>query len=167
VAASTISVGTEGAKVEVVGLRALRADIRKMSDEYQGPIYDALKAAARTIADPVAARAQSSIHPSGKPKTHWHTPGKMVPKVSLTRTGAGVRMGTSSYPYAPWLEFGGHRKNPHGSDRLVIRTGRYLFPAAYALAPGLAPKYAAALQHVLDDSTLWTNTTNNPQQVTD
>jgi hypothetical protein len=138
-----------------------------MADQFQGPIYDALKAAARTIADPVAARAKASIPASDLPATHWHTPGKMVPKVSITRTGAGVRMGTPSFPYAPWNEFGGHRKRPHGSDRLHVAQGRYLFPAAYALAPGLAPKYADALQHVLDDSSLWTNTTNDPQQVTD
>jgi hypothetical protein len=138
-----------------------------MATQYQGPVYDALKAAARTIADPVAARARESIPVSDRQASRWYTPGKMVPKVSLTRTGAGVRMGTPSFPYAPWNEFGGNRHAPHESHRYFLARGRYLYPAAYALAPGLAPKYAAALGKVLNDSSLWTNSTDNPEGVHD
>ena len=90
-------------------------------------------------------------------------------RVSATRTGAAVRMGRASIPYAGWVEFGGRRKSPHNSTRPFVKTGRYLFPAANDLGVGplAAAAYSDAIARIFASSGVWTNTTNDGGSVHD
>jgi hypothetical protein len=145
-------------QVAMVGMRALRRDIRQLAEDEQSALYAAIKQAGKDAAEPVAARARSAI-----PSRTGRLAGTV--RTSGTKTGATVRMGYKSVPYGGWLEFGGTR--PDGSSREYIATGRYLFPAASGLAPVSADLYARALSRVFSSSSSWTNTTNDPGAVHD
>ena len=82
-------------------------------------------------------------------------------RVSATRTGAAVRMGSAALPYAGPLEFGGW---PDGRE--FVSNGRYLFPAAKRLATDVASLYSDALQRGLD-AFPWSNITTNAEAVHD
>jgi hypothetical protein len=147
----------------------MRRDIARMAEEYRGPLIDALKAAGREVCDPIANRARENLPMSDRQADGYHRPGALLGSVRVysTKTGAGVRMGGAKTSYAPWIEFGGHRKKPHDSYRDFFRRGRYLYPAAYEMAPQAAGRYGAALNKAFDATGLWTNETNDPQQVKD
>jgi hypothetical protein len=144
--------------VEVVGMAALRRDVRRLSADQQGPIYAAIKDAGRRAATPVAAKTRAAVP---------HDRGTLASsvRISSTRTGAAVRMGRAKVPYAGWIEFGGTR--PDGSSRAFVPGGRYLFPAAQGLASVSAALYSEAIGRELTDPALWTNTTDNPGGVHD
>jgi hypothetical protein len=150
--------GSPDPTVAVVGMRALRRDLNRMADDTASPVYAQIKAAGKTAAEPVAAATRGSL-----PHTSNRLSGDV--RVSGTKTGAAVRMGRVAIPYAGWIEFGGSR--PDGSTREFIPTGRYLFPAARGLADVAAGLYSDALQRAINDPSVWTNTTDNPQGVTD
>jgi hypothetical protein len=144
--------------VSVVGMNALRGDLNRMATETSGPLYQAIKAAGKAAAEPVAGRARSSVpYQSGRLGGSVRTSG--------TRTGAAVRMGSASVPYAGWIDFGGTR--PDGSDREWHANGRYLFPAAQSLGPAAAASYTAALTKILQSPVVWTNTSDSPGSVHD
>ena len=144
--------------VTVAGMKALRRDLNKMSDDVSGPVYAAIKQAGREAAEPVAARARASLP---------HVTGALAGdvRVSGTKTGAAVRMGRVKIPYAWWIEFGGSR--PDHSSRPFVRDGRYLFPAAVGLADQAAARYSEALDRILTSDQVWTNTTSDGGQVHD
>jgi hypothetical protein len=146
--------------ISIVGMRALRRDIKRQTDEQSSALYTAIKRAGRQAAEPVAALTRANLP---------HVTGRLAGDVRVTasRTGAAVRMGRKSVPYAGWVEFGGTRKRPHLSEREYVRTGRYLFPAARGLAERSAQLYAEGLERVLGAGATWTNTTVNPAQVHD
>lgn len=138
-----------GATVTVVGMKALRRDLNRMSTEISGPVYAALKQAGKQTAEPVAARARGAIvSDTGSLEGSIRTSG--------TKTGGAVRMGSRSVPYAGWVEFGGSR--PDGSSRQYMKDGRYLFPAGRSLADESARNYSAALERIFASDSLWTNT---------
>jgi hypothetical protein len=145
-------------QVSIVGMRALRRDISKMTAD-AGPLYAALRAAGRTAAEPVAAVTRSAL-----PQVSGHLAGDV--RVTATKSGAGVRMGRASLRYAPWIEFGGRRKTPHESFRAYDPRGRYLFPSAIQLQAVSARLYANAVQNALDHFQ-WTNETADPGGVHD
>jgi hypothetical protein len=145
--------------VAVVGMRALRRDLNKAADDVSSPVYRAIKQAGAQAAEPVAARARAAV-PRGPDD---RLSGDI--RVSGTKTGAAVRMGRVSIPYAGWIEFGGTR--PDGSTRDYIPSGRYLFPAAAGLASTSAELYSTALDRILNSDAIWTNTTSNPEAVSD
>ena len=70
-------------------------------------------------------------------------------------------MGRASTPYAGPVDFGGYP-----GDRPYLAGGRYLFPAAGALAGEAASTYAAATQRALD-AFAWSNQTSNPEGIHD
>lgn len=144
--------------VGIVGARALRKDLSHLADDATGPLYQVMKQAGRDAAEPVAAATRQALP---------HVTGTLAGDVrtSGTKTGAAVRMGRVSVPYAGWVEFGGTRKD--GSERPFIRTGRYLFPAAAGLAERSARSYSDALAVLFERSDLWTNTTSDPGAVRD
>ena len=157
------------AEVGVIGLRALRRDIARMAEEYRGPLIDALKAAGRQVCDPIANKARENLPMSDRQDDEYHHSGALLKSVRVysTKTGAGVRMGGAKTSYAGWIEFGGTRKNPHESHRDFFARGRYLYPAAYELAPTAAGRYGEALNKAFEETGLWTNETNDPAAVTD
>jgi hypothetical protein len=120
----------------------------------------ALAEAGRTAADPVASAARSSLPQLDTPE---HPAGTMANDVRLVgaKTGAGVKMGRASLPYAGPLEFGGW---PPGRD--MVPDGRYLFPAARDLASTSAELYSVALQRGFD-AAVWTNETTNAEAIHD
>lgn len=144
--------------VAVVGLAALRRDLNRMGTDLNSPLYAVLKAGAQAAADPIASRARSSLP---------HLSGRLAGdvRVSTTKTGATIRMGRRSIPYAGWIEFGGSR--PDGSERPYLPNGRYLFPSAQSLATQAAATYTVALEKVLNSGLVWTNTGTNPGSVHD
>jgi hypothetical protein len=150
--------GTPAAQVQVVGMKALRRDIKRLATDQSSQLYQGIKEAGKQAAEPVAARARSTLpHDSGTLSGNVRTSG--------TRTGGAVRMGQKSVPYAGWVEFGGRR--PDGSARPFVASGRYLFPAAAGLAATSAELYAAAIDRVLNDPAVWTNTTTDGSSVHD
>jgi hypothetical protein len=137
----------------VVGLRALVRDANRLCAD-AGPLNTALKAAGRAAAEPVAAQTRSSL-----PDVTGQLKGSV--RVGATRSGASVRMGGSTVPYAGPVEFGGYPGNrPFHSE------GRYLFPAARTWASTSAELYSAAAQRAFD-SFGWSNETTNAQAVHD
>jgi hypothetical protein len=151
--------------VAIVGMRALRRDLNRLTDDVKSPLYAAMKDAGRRAAEPVAARARSSIPKDDRPESRWNHPGRLASTIrtSGTRTGAAVRMGRATARYAGWVEFGGHR--PDGSSRPFVADGRYLFPAARGLANESATLYTQEMQRVFDDARTWSNSTTNPEAV--
>jgi hypothetical protein len=144
--------------VGIVGAKALRKDLSQLADDVTGPLYTAMKQAGRDAAEPVAAATRQVLP---------HVTGTLAGDVrtSGTRTGAAVRMGRASVPYAGWEEFGGTR--PDGSEREFISTGRYLFPAARSLAERAARSYSDNLARLFERSDIWTNTTSDGGAVHD
>jgi hypothetical protein len=144
--------------IGLVGMSALRRDMKRLTDDDRSALYAAIKAAGKNAAEPVAARTRSTVaNATGRLGGSVRTSG--------TRTGAAVRMGKASVPYAGWIEFGGAR--PDGSSREYLAGGRYLFPAAQGLGPVSADLYAAAMAHVLEMSGVWTNSTDDGGAVHD
>jgi hypothetical protein len=148
VAATTPTVG-------IVGMRALVRDIARLAEDTSGPLLEAFKAAGRTAAEPVASRTRSSLP---------HVSGALSGDVRITsaRTGASVRMGRSSIPYAGPVEFGWPAHN-----REYIAGGRYLFPAAAGLAERVVELYSDAMSKVFATAGVWENTTDDPEAVHD
>jgi len=147
------------AQVGVVGLKALQRDLNRLADPRAGGMSRALQAAGRAAAEPVAAAARSALP---------HDSGRLAGDVRVTaaRTGAAVRMGRKTVPYAAWVEFGGRRHRPHDTARPFVRTGRYLFPAARQLAATSARAYAEAVEVALGRAR-WTNQTADARSVHD
>jgi hypothetical protein len=141
-------------QVAVVGLRALNRDIKRATDN-SGPIYAVMAQAGKEAAAPVAAQARSA-YPVG-------ATGRLAAdvRVSGTRSGAAVRVGRASIPYAGAVDFGGW---PPG--RAFLADGRYLFPAAVSLASESAQLYEGAIQRGFD-AFPWTNTTSEGAAVHD
>jgi hypothetical protein len=146
--------------VEVIGAKALRKDINRLTADQRSPLYAAMRAAGAAAVAPILPAARAALPVSERPAGRWHRPGRLAAsvRVGATRTGAGVRMGSKAVPYAGWVEFGGRRHRPHDSARPFVKDGRYLFPAAMALAPRAASDYADALTRIFGSSGVWTNT---------
>jgi hypothetical protein len=145
-------------QVGIVGLNAFLRDMKRLSID-TSPLNPALRAAGRAAATPIAEVARSTI-----PRDSGDLSGDV--RVTASRTGAAVRMGRSSIPYAGWVEFGGTRRAPRVSERDYNARGRYLFPAADNLSSQAARLYADALGPALD-AFAWSNTTNDPGSVHD
>jgi hypothetical protein len=144
--------------VGLVGMSALRKDIKRQTDNTASQLYNGIKAAGRLAAGPVAAATRDAL-----PRVSGALAADV--RTSATRTGASVRMGRSSIAYAGYIEFGGNL--PRGQSRPYIPTGRYLFPAARGLSAKAAADYSHALSTVLSSSRIWTNTTANGGSVHD
>src|SRR5262252_5243677 len=114
--------------VGLVGLNALARDIRRLAEDQSSPLFEAMKAAGRQAAGPVADRVRGTIPVTDNTNHDGRLRDDI--RVTATRTGAAVRMGRKTVPYAGWVEFGGTRKRPHTSSREFVKGGRYLFPAA-------------------------------------
>jgi hypothetical protein len=140
-------------EVAVVGMGALRRDLARLGAD-TGPLNRQLAAAGRRAIEPVAEAARSAV-----PKNTGTLAGDI--RVSGTKSGATVRMGRAKIPYAGPVEFGGW---PPG--RPFVKDGRYLFPAARALAGAAATEYAPAVQAALDAFD-WSNVTGDPAAVRD
>lgn len=143
------------AQVAVVGMNALRRDLRRLSEDVSGPLFEALKKAGRAAAEPVAAATRAALP---------HVTGTLAGDVRVfaSRTGAGVRVGRAAVRYAGPVEFGGW---PPGRD--FVRDGRYLFPAARGLAEASARAYSDELERVFSRSSVWTNATANVEAIRD
>jgi hypothetical protein len=146
------------AVVGIVGMKALRRDLKHLSDDVTSPLYKAIRAAGKETVEPVAALTRERLP---------HGTGALAGSVrsSGTRTGGAVRYGSKTRPYAGWVEFGGSR--PDGSSREYVATGRYLFPAARDLAGSAAEHYSSALAAVFATSGIWTNETSDGSRVHD
>ena len=145
--------------VEVVGLKALAADVKKQSDDVQSDLYKALRSAGKAAAEPIAAATRSAL-----PYDSGHLAGTV--RASGTRTGASVREGSKKYPYAGWIDFGGDRE-PQGGHRDRYRDGRYLFPNARNLAATAARTYEDEIAKVFGADRIWTNVTTSGEDVHD
>jgi hypothetical protein len=155
--------------VGIEGLRAMRRDIARMTDEYKGSFTVALKAAGRAVCDPIANKARETLPMSDRRDDKWHHSGRLVAsvRVNANKMGASVAMGRAgTVTYAGWIEFGGKRHSPRFSERPIERQGRFLYPAAYELAPSAAARYNNALREAIN-AAVWTNETDNPQDVKD
>ena len=145
--------------VAIVGMAALRRDIKRLTDDQQSALYAGIKAAGKSAAEPVAALTRASLPMGGTGTLAGDV------RTSGTKTGAAVRMGRASIAYAGWVEFGGNR--PDGSSREYRPGGRYLFPAAKSLAMTSGDLYSRAIGEVLNSERVWTNTTSEGEQVHD
>jgi hypothetical protein len=149
--------------VGIIGAKALRKDLNRLTDDVRSPLYKAMAQAGFDAVQPVVSATKAAL-PTG-PRTTG-TLARTV-RASRSRTGGAVRMGRTTVPYAGWVEFGGTRKQPHESHRQFIRTGRYLFPAARGDAERAAQAYSAALERLFASPGIWTNTTTSPGAVHD
>lgn len=141
--------------VGVVGLAAMRRDIARLTESSSSPILEGLKRAGRAAAEPVGAATRAHL-----PRDSGAMAGDV--RVSVTKTGASVRMGRARLAYAGSLEFGGW---PPGRD--YVARGRYMFPAAEALAEPSARAYSEQVAQVLERTDVWTNTSSSATNVRD
>jgi len=144
--------------VGIVGMDALRRDLKRLTDVDTGPLYKAIKQAGLEAVAPIVPAVRQALP---------HVTGRLADTVraSGTKTGGSVRMGTKAVPYAGWIDFGGSR--PDGSERPYQPQGRYLFPAARDDAARAAADYSAALTAIFARDDIWTNTTADAGQVHD
>jgi hypothetical protein len=122
--------------VQVIGADAARRDLIRFAGQ---PAIDAFVAAGVAVAEPVAARARAKL-PKGPTK---RLSGSV--RVARIRTGAALRFGGGSIPYAGPVEFGGW---PRG--RPFIAGGRYVFPTALGMAPAAADQYSQRLDYAIN-----------------
>ena len=141
--------------VGIVGAKALRRDINRLTDDIKSPLYKAMAQAGYEAVQPIVARTRSATRTGSGPRASG-TRLEGTVRASRTRTGGAVRMGRANVPYAGWVEFGGVRHSPHESTREYRPGGRYLFPAARDLSARAATLYAQGLQRAFD-SYHWTN----------
>lgn len=146
------------ATVTVVGAKALRRDLNRMATEVSGPVFNAMKRAGYWAVQPIVGLTRSEL-----PSDSGDLAGTV--RASGTKTGASVRMGRKTVPYAGWIEFGGSR--PDGSERQYVKDGRYLFPAARGDAARAAEAYSRNLDQVFNESSTWTNSTATAGSVHD
>lgn len=124
-----------GAAVNVEGLRELRRDLTRLNGD---AVPKAMILAGVKVSDSVANMIRVALPVrSGKLRGSVRT--------AKIRSGAAVRVGMKSIPYAGPVEFGGY---PHG--RRFIRQGRYIFPTARAAAPKVLPVYMREIQAAID-----------------
>jgi hypothetical protein len=140
--------------VSVVGLKALQKDLRRMSDPRAGDLAKAMAQAGKAAMAPVA-EAVRGAYPS--------VSGRLAGTVRVTgsRTGAAVRVGKKTVPYAGPVDFGGWPKS-----RPFVKSGRYLYPTAESMTGATVAKYEQAVAHLVETFP-WSNTTTNPGGVHD
>jgi hypothetical protein len=143
--------------VEVVGLKALQKDLKKLSTAERSPLLDGMMAAGRAAAEPVAAAVRSQL-----PRVTGTLAGDVRVVSSMQKTGAAVRYGRKPVPYAGAVDFGGWP-----GDRPYLARGRYMFPAAQNVGDRAARAYETELERIFGRSGIWTNLTINPAQVRD
>ena len=141
-------------QVGIVGVKALVRDLKRIGDPQTGALLKDMREAGRAAITPVANEARSRV-----PQLTGGLAGSV--RVSATRTGASVRMGSKKVLYAGPVEFGGY---PAGRE--FVATGRYLFPAARDLAPAAARDYEAAINATFARYP-WTNGGNQPEGIHD
>jgi hypothetical protein len=129
--------------VKVDGLKQLTRDIKRLSDVDTKVVGKALRDAGRRAAEPVAAAGRSAL-----PRRSGRLSGTV--RTRQAQTGYGVVFGNKAKPYAGWVEFGGHREQPHASSREYVRDGRYVFPAAATQHDRSIALYAEAMGDVID-----------------
>ena len=142
------------AVVQVQGLRALARDLQRAGTSDSSAVLVQMREAGRSAAEPVADAVRGAY-----PFDSGRLSGSV--RVTATRTGASVRVGRASIPYAGPVDFGGYP-----GDRQYVRDGRYLYPTARAMFSGVQDKYSAALE-VGFNTYPWTNTTTNGESVHD
>jgi hypothetical protein len=139
-------------------------DVVKLSGP-NGDLTKAIQVAAREVAEPIAAVTRSRLPQSGRRDAIVGQLSNDV-RVTVSRSGAAVRMGRAKIRYAGWIEFGGYRHAPHLSYREVVPIGRYLFPAAREVAPQTLNRFLNAASEALRTYP-WTNATDDPGGVHD
>ena len=122
-------------EVEVLGLKELRRDLICLDQDYFPPKF---VEAGQKVADPVASRIRSAL-----PQISGDLAGSV--RVAKVRTGATIRVGSASVPYAGPTEFGGYP-----GARPFVRGGRYIFPTAQGQAAKAAEEYGRAVQEAID-----------------
>lgn len=134
-----------GVAVDVLGLRALMRDLKRLADPRAGDLAAALAQAGRQAAQPVA-DAVRSAYPSKS--------GRLAGSVRVTgsRSGAAVRVGRKNVAYAGPVDFGGYP-----GDRPYIASGRYLYPAMLAQQTQVVAAYQQAVTAAVNQFD-WTNT---------
>lgn len=143
-------------QVEVIGLKALARDIKKMSGS--DDLLAQMREAARQATEPVATAIREAL-----PRSDTDHAGRLAGNVrtTATRTGSAIRMGSAAIKYAGPVEFGGYP-----GDREFVADGRYMFPTARSanLSAIAAAKYSTALERTIDGYA-WTNTTTEGDKV--
>jgi phage gpG-like protein len=157
------------ALAQVVGLKALMKDVNRLTKDERGPLFAAMKEAGYNAVKPVVPAARGALPVSDRKAGSSHRPGALAGslRASAYRSGAAVRMGSKSVPYAGWVEFGGTRKRPHASSRPFLRNGRYLFPAAEANAPRAVREYTSSINRLFGKTAIWTNATDSEGSIHD
>jgi hypothetical protein len=140
--------------VEVVGLKAFQRDLRKLSDPTAGDLAKVLVQAGRDALTPIAYQVRDAY-----PAITGTLRGTV--RITSSRTGAAIRVGSKKVPYAGPVDFGGY---PQG--RPFYKDGRYLYPTAKPLAGVAQRLYERDITEALNDYG-WTNTTTSPGQVHD
>lgn len=122
----------DGFRVEVEGLRELRARLRRLESTAPRALRVACNAAAQIVV-----RATVPRIPSG-PGQGGHVSSNV--RARSTQSKARVQAGSARFPYYGWLEFGGQGPNGRPSLRPFIGGGRYIYRAYGENKPQVARK---------------------------
>lgn len=135
-------------RVQVSGLRELRAHLRAMDRRLPKLLSKAGKAAAWMVA-----REARPMVPRG-PQAGGHA--AMSIKPSATQKGAQVAEGGNRYPYMAWLDFGGsiHPREHQTIHRSYIRRGRFIWAAFARRKQEVMDLYLEELDRQLRDAGL-------------
>ena len=122
---------SDGAKVEVRGLREISGALRKVDADVQRELRTGLKAIAEHVADEARGRVPHGLTGNAAASI----------KPRSTNRGAAIAFGGTKAPYFPWLDFGGSTGRGHVSGQSGSGSikrpwlgkpqgdGRYIYPA--------------------------------------
>lgn len=153
---------SQQALAQVIGLKALMKDVDGLCKNERSALFAAMKKAGYAAVQPIVGRTRGSL-PVGT-ASRGHRSGALAGslRVSAYRSGAAVRMGSKSVPYAGPVDFGGYP-----GERPYMPNGRYLFPAAEGEAHRAVTEYSNAINDLFGRTAIWTNTSANPEAVHD
>lgn len=130
--------------ISMKGLDEFKTGLRK--------IDSSLPALVKRIADDSAKQVVTKVKPLIPlgPAAHGHLRGSV--KVASTQTGVRVAYGGSSFPYAPWLDFGGNVGRKKSVKRPFIKSGRYVWPVYKSLQSKVQNDLRNGLQELADQN---------------
>jgi hypothetical protein len=130
--------------IEVTGIPETLAALAALDVAADRQLDEVIDDAAETV----AARTRIAM-PTG-PQPGGHVRGSV--RIDRGDLRARVEHGGPRFPYAGWLEFGGHVGRRHAVARQWIPRGRYLYPALSTVRPTLPLAMHEALREAARES---------------
>lgn len=134
-------------RVEVAGLRQLRATLTAADPALVTQVAQANNRAAEVVAAEARRRAPAGPHQGGGTVT----PIRASVKALRAARAAAVAMGGARSPHAAPTEFGGTLRRFNSTSRTRVTHRAFLYPAIEATRPEVIRVYTLALNRIVDN----------------